>query len=348
MNEGLARSWAGVLSAAWMLLNLPGVAAAQVSGGGDATVRELTADVRSAAAELSATPQSPVHTGQLRQGQSREFPLALPEGRCIVVIARSENSLTEIDASAKVGRRVLARQGSGEAVDEARFCRRDDPELEQTLENGIEASLRVVALRGNGHFAVAAFVLPEGPAAAAGEAGGTADGPQEAPPVTPNRQVLAWRAFTERLSPAVRAFAAWAVLPRGTATAALPALHRVGGGDDDFIARRIRSVHGRLGNGATPVTNVHRGELGTGEQSEVPLAVVGGLCYLVVAAGVPSVRELDLYLLDSFGTERARDDSQDAQPDLRFCPATSGRMTMRVRMFHGYGRYGLQAFAGAP
>jgi len=61
---------------------------------------------------------------------------------------------------------------------------------------------------------------------------------------------------------------------------------------------------------------------------------------------MPSVRELNLRVLDPYGNERARDSEGDAFPSVRFCPAVGGRWKLQVRMFNGYGRYALQVFSG--
>ena len=122
--------------------------------------------------------------------------------------------------------------------------------------------------------------------------------------------------------------------------------HRVGGDGHGYLAKRLRARHGQVGEGKRPVTGVIAGTLRTGERKRIPLTVEGGKCYVVLAVGVPSVRELDLRLVDAFGKERDKDRTRDAFPAVRACPAVGGTWHLDVHMFHGYGRYAVQAFAG--
>jgi hypothetical protein len=120
---------------------------------------------------------------------------------------------------------------------------------------------------------------------------------------------------------------------------------RVGGSGSGFVAARLRERHRAVGRGGSPVTDLLAGTLRTGDERSIALPVVGGGCYVALAAGMPSVRELDLRVRDPFGNERARDEARDAFPATgRFCASVSGRWTIEVRMFNGYGQYGLQVF----
>jgi hypothetical protein len=146
---------------------------------------------------------------------------------------------------------------------------------------------------------------------------------------------------------------AWQVLGTPLAGAAAQATQavqrfRVGGAGTDFLAERIRARHREVGQGRTPVVDVVLAQLGTGESRRFEVDVEGGLCYVALAAAVPSARELDLRVLDDHGNERGHDSTTDAFPSVRFCPSVSTRYTVEVRMFAGYGRFAAQVFSGPP
>jgi hypothetical protein len=121
----------------------------------------------------------------------------------------------------------------------------------------------------------------------------------------------------------------------------------VGGAGNDFIATRIRDRHREVGEALQPVTPVQSGSLQTSETARLEIPVEGGHCYVAIAAGVPSVRILDLRALDAYGNEVDADETEDAFPSVRFCAAVGGTTwAVEVRMYDGYGRYGLQIFGG--
>ncbi len=131
----------------------------------------------------------------------------------------------------------------------------------------------------------------------------------------------------------------------GAGRDARAARFRVGGAGSGFLPERVRARHRVVGDGKQPVTDLLAGSLRTSDSHRIPLEVEGGRCYVVIAAGVPSVRELDLRVLDPYGNERATDGTRDAFPAASFCPSVSGRWTVEVRMFNGYGQWAAQAFA---
>lgn len=143
---------------------------------------------------------------------------------------------------------------------------------------------------------------------------------------------------------------AWQVFGSGAARpatgggAATASRFRIGGAGNDFVAQRIRALHQQRGEGRQPATDLVAGDLRTGESRETTLEVDGGACYTVIAAGVPSIRELDLRVLDGFGNERAHDEQRDAFPSASFCAPVAGRWRIVTRVFLGYGHYGLQVF----
>lgn len=134
--------------------------------------------------------------------------------------------------------------------------------------------------------------------------------------------------------------------PNTSANGAAPAVATapVGGAGTDFVATRIRARHQAAGEHGTAINDVVRGELTTSLSRDFEVAAEAGHCYVVLAAGVPSVRELDLKVFDALGNELARDAERDAFPRARFCPTIAGRFRVNVRMFQGYGPYGVQVF----
>lgn len=123
---------------------------------------------------------------------------------------------------------------------------------------------------------------------------------------------------------------------------------RVGGTGYDFVAENLRRRHDEAGEGREPVTDVLRARLETSESADFPVRLAGGRCHVVLAVGVPSVRDLELALVDEFGTTRVEDDSRDAFPSVRLCPRVDSDWTVRLRAFDGYGAVGAQVFAGPP
>lgn len=136
--------------------------------------------------------------------------------------------------------------------------------------------------------------------------------------------------------------AAAAVAPRRPRAPAVP----VGGEEDDFLARQIRSRHGRVGEGRTPVSPVFRATLRTSQDRTFPVRLEAGRCYTVVAVGAPSVRDLDLYLLDPSGLEVESDTGPDSHAVVQTdpCPRWDGTYTVRLRAVAGYGDVAAQVF----
>ena len=133
----------------------------------------------------------------------------------------------------------------------------------------------------------------------------------------------------------------------GTATAARarPA-EPVGGETDDYLARQLRSRHAAVGEGRVGATPVMRATLRTAEDRSFPLPLEAGRCYTILAVGAPSVRDLDLYLLDPAGVEVQQDTGPDGHAVVRTepCPRWTGTYSVRARVFAGYGEVAVQAF----
>lgn len=123
---------------------------------------------------------------------------------------------------------------------------------------------------------------------------------------------------------------------------------RVGGTGYDFVAENLRRRWDEAGEGREAVTDVLRATLETSEAQGFPVRLEGGRCHVVLAVGVPSIRNLELALVDEFGTTREEDDTDDAFPSVRLCPRVDSDWTVRLRAFEGYGAVGAQVFGGPP
>ena len=146
---------------------------------------------------------------------------------------------------------------------------------------------------------------------------------------------------------------AWQILAArpdrpGSPTARRTRRYRIGGAGSGFLPERLRARHREAGEGLPAVGEVLAGQLRSGQHQDFPIEVRGGECFVAIAAGVPSVRRLNLQLLDAFGNERAANRTTNAFPSARICPSVGGRWTVRASMASGYGRFSIQFFGGAP
>jgi hypothetical protein len=122
---------------------------------------------------------------------------------------------------------------------------------------------------------------------------------------------------------------------------------RVGGNGSDFISNRIRQLHGQFGKGRAAITPVFRGNLSTGNDQIFKVRLKAEHCYTIVSAGSPSVRNLDITLIDENGTELAKDKKTNNFPtvDTEPCLRAAGQYKIKVNMFSGFGQFGLQVFS---
>ena len=137
---------------------------------------------------------------------------------------------------------------------------------------------------------------------------------------------------------------AWQLM--GGANPELEARFPVGGKGNQLVATRMRDVH-RNQAAKAPVMAFETGELGTAEVHTSTFDVVGGQCYLAVAAGVPSLRALDLEVVDQRGHTVAKSQEQNSISLLKVCAELSGRWTLHAKAFKGYGSFGVQVFQAA-
>ncbi len=130
--------------------------------------------------------------------------------------------------------------------------------------------------------------------------------------------------------------------PRPTATGIA-----VGGTETDYVATQIRAIHEQRAAALLPVSQVNRGTLQQAQESEFVVNLPAGRCYTIIAAGVPSVRDLDMTLTSPYGQVLATDTTDDASPTLvtNPCPQWSGDYRIKVMMQYGYGAFGFQVFS---
>ncbi len=133
------------------------------------------------------------------------------------------------------------------------------------------------------------------------------------------------------------------------ADAGAPALppapvYPVGGTENDYVALQLRafvSAH----PGARAVNAVDRGVLQTNQSRELTLSLNGAQCVDVVAAGMPSVSDVDIEITDPGGNRVAQDAGHRGVESVRFCPSYTGRYRVAVRIFQGLGLTAVQAFS---
>lgn len=112
----------------------------------------------------------------------------------------------------------------------------------------------------------------------------------------------------------------------------------------DFIASEVRRF-AQTRPGRVAITALEREALATNAVHTQSLTLASGRCVDVVAAGVPSVADLAMELLDPTGHRVAQDSTHRGVESLRYCPSYGGRYTVRVRVFAGSGLVGVQALA---
>jgi hypothetical protein len=121
----------------------------------------------------------------------------------------------------------------------------------------------------------------------------------------------------------------------------------VGGAGVDFVSNRVRQLYGQYGKKRLPKSDVLKGNLTTAKEQTIKIRLEADHCYTVIAAGSPSVRNLDLVLVDPDGRELLRDTTRTSFPVLHTdpCIRATGDYALKVKMFSGYGQFGLQLFS---
>lgn len=120
--------------------------------------------------------------------------------------------------------------------------------------------------------------------------------------------------------------------------------HAPGGDGHDYVSAQVRAW-AAAHPGARAVTDLIRDDLRTNAFHEMRLALESGRCVSVVAAGVPSVADMSLTLDDPSGHRVVEDATHRGTESVRWCAPYSGPHLLRVRMFSGFGRVGVQVFA---
>ena len=120
----------------------------------------------------------------------------------------------------------------------------------------------------------------------------------------------------------------------------------VGGEGDGLVHKRMRKERERLDANKLPAMAFVQGELTTAQQAEAKFNVVAGRCYAALAVGVPSLRALELDMVDQRGGVVAQAQGGSAAR-AQACASVGGEWTVRARAFKGYGSYGLQVFGGS-
>lgn len=112
-------------------------------------------------------------------------------------------------------------------------------------------------------------------------------------------------------------------------------------GGDDYVGAQIRA-YARARPRLVGLSPLARGRLSTNETWTARYALPAGRCVELVAAGVPSVRDLALEVEDPAGHRVAQDGTHRATEAVRHCPHYAGTHTVRVRMFAGAGAFAAQ------
>jgi hypothetical protein len=133
----------------------------------------------------------------------------------------------------------------------------------------------------------------------------------------------------------------------GTKAAQVASPEKVGGFETDFIANRLRQIHAQYGKGRAAVTGVMRGNLGTSAEQVFDVRLHAGHCYTVIGVGSPSVKDIDVSILDRAGREIHKDTTSAGFTalDTAPCPTFTGNYTLKIRVSRGLGQFGAQVFS---
>jgi len=120
----------------------------------------------------------------------------------------------------------------------------------------------------------------------------------------------------------------------------------VGGLGKSYVAKAIRKLHAKQGKGRPAVSEFLEGSLTTAKTKTFEVELKGGLCYTLLAVGVPSVKDLEMTLFSPLGEEVARSTTSGPKVVVHTspCPKWSGTYKLKVKMFSGYGAFGAQVF----
>jgi hypothetical protein len=115
--------------------------------------------------------------------------------------------------------------------------------------------------------------------------------------------------------------------------------------DEASAHRSLESLRRAWSIEGTPLGPVQRGLLAEGGTLDVPVALLPGSCYGVVARAESETADLDLAWLDARRRPVQRDIALDGQPVLpAFCPEIAEMHTLRLTMARGQGAFHWQIF----
>lgn len=115
----------------------------------------------------------------------------------------------------------------------------------------------------------------------------------------------------------------------------------IGAGANDYVGAQLRA-YAAARPGRVGFTPVVREVLPTHAQHTRTVVLPAGRCIESVAAGVPSVADLELLIEDPNGNRVAQDGTRRSTEGVRFCPVFSGTYTLRVRVRMGAGLVAMQ------
>jgi len=118
-----------------------------------------------------------------------------------------------------------------------------------------------------------------------------------------------------------------------------------GGGGGGGLEQRFAVLDGDVrARGYETFGDRQRVSLTEGQTRELDIELEADKCYAVIAVGDTTVRDLDLFLLDSRGQVMDRDDRDDTRAIVRVCSERAGTYKMRVQMTAGSGAFLYHAY----
>lgn len=132
--------------------------------------------------------------------------------------------------------------------------------------------------------------------------------------------------------------------PPSSPPATMAAPIAVGGTENDYVTTQIRQLVHAQGPRWSPLMAAWRWTLDASQSQEAPVALTGGHCVTAVAAGMPSVTDVNLEFADPAGNRVAQDEGHRGVESLHYCPGYSGTYRLTVRLFAGRGPVGVQVF----
>lgn len=135
---------------------------------------------------------------------------------------------------------------------------------------------------------------------------------------------------------------------RSLAMGLVLAVASCGGGSVQMDARFVAVHHAMTAMGLVQSGQISQGSLPEGAEATLRVAFRPGNCHTIVALGTDGVSDLDVIVRDAGGREVVRDQSQDAQAAVQFCPPAPGDYEVVIRMARGNGGWVATAWSGGP